>query len=172
MGLFSFITSDTKRSIKLRKPITVHLITEDHQVYTETYYDGYGHFGEQDIYALIGYLNGLTGEEDDVRRRTFRDLICGGIKKGDKKYYYGKDFEHYETPIAAEGGKTPNELRRNHGFESIYPNFNFEEFANDGIKVPKIVQKLPKEHHLMTDEEWKKYFNSLPHTKNCPNQGF
>jgi hypothetical protein len=171
MGVFSFITSDTKKSIKLHKPITVHLITEDHRVFTENFYDGYGHFGGEDIYALIGYLNGLTGEEKDVRRKTFDDIIVGGIKKGDKKYFYGKDFENYESPIPAEGGLNANELRRSHGFESIFPRFEFEEFAKAGIKVPKIVQKLPKEHHLMTDKEWKAYFNSLPHTKGCPNQG-
>ena len=172
MGYFSFITSDTGRSIKLAKPITVHLITEDHQVFTETSYEGYGVFGGTDIYSLIGYLNGFTGESKDVRNRVFDELINGGVTNGKKTYYYRKDFENCESPIATEGGKTANQLIAEHGFVSLFPHFEFEEFYRAGITVPKIVQKLPKDHHLMTDEEWKKYFHSLPHTKNDPNQGF
>lgn len=170
MGLFSFITSDTNRSIRLAKPITVHVITEDRQIFTEREYEGYGRFGEMDIYSLIGYLNGLTGDNDTVRNKVFNELINGGITNGKKTYRHKKDFDNYGTPIADEGGKTANQLMEE-GFVKIFPRFEFEEFFRTGITVPKIVQKLPKGYQYMTDEEWKKYFHSLPHTKNCPTQG-
>jgi hypothetical protein len=177
MGFFSFITSDTNKSIanvhSNRKTIPVYLITRDRQIIHESRYSGYGKFGNKDIFALIGELNGLIGEnEDKLRSKVFRELISGGITNGKVNYRYGIDFENYESPIPSEGNKTANQLRESGEFRSIFPKYEFDEFANAGINVPKVVQKLPKGHHLFSTSEWEKYFDSLPHTKQCPAQGY
>lgn len=172
MGQFSFITSDTGKRIVNYNRHTYYLITEGHEVYTEHDYEGYGVFDDMDIYALIGYLNGYVGEEKEVREKVFNELLNGGITNGKKTYKYGVDFKHYEQPIEAEGGSTANQLLQEKGFKKVFPKFEFSEFAKAGIIVPKIVEHLPKEHFLMKDEEWKKYFRSLPHTKGDPKQGF
>lgn len=172
MGQFSFITSDTGKRIVNYNHHTYHLITEDHRVYTETYYGGYGVFEDMDIYALIGYLNGYVGGAEEVRNKTFNELLNGGITNGKKTYKYGFDFKHYEQPIEAEGGSTANQLLQEKGFKKVFPKFEFSEFAKAGIIVPKIVENLPEKHFLMSEEEWKKYFHSLPHTKGDPEQGF
>ena len=68
MGFFSWKTSDTKRSIAnqhSKRPVfTVHLITEDRQIFTEENYDGYGVFGGVDFYDLVSDLNNLKGENE------------------------------------------------------------------------------------------------------------
>jgi len=122
---------------------------------------------------MIGFLNGLTGEtEDDVRNKVFRELISGGITNGKVNYRYGIDFDNYQSPIPSEGNKTANQLRESGEFRDIFPKYEFEEFANAGINVPKVVQKLPRGFKNFTSEEWEKYFDSLPHTRQCPAQGY
>tara|TARA_R110000868_G_scaffold237567_1_gene492164 strand:- start:140 stop:670 length:531 start_codon:yes stop_codon:yes gene_type:complete len=175
MGFFSFITSDTNKSIanaySKRKTFKVHLITRDRQIFPESNYNGYGNFNCKDIYVLIGDLNGITGDQEEIRDKVFDDLLNGGITNGKVIYKYGKDFPHWEFPIESEKGLNANQLLKN-GFTKIFPNWEFQEFANAGINVPKIVQKLPKNHSKMTNEEWQNYFDNLPHAKSCPNQGY
>ena len=47
------------------------------------------------------YLSNWKDDEYDDTR---------GIRKGNKTYLYGKDFETYEEPLKKENNKTPNEL--------------------------------------------------------------
>ena len=147
------------------------MITECHQIFEENSYGGYGDFGGEDFYVLLGRLNGVTGEDEEIRDKVFGGAIVKrGITNGVKTYNYQEDFALYSTPIESEGGKNANDLR-SEGFTDISVT-DIELLLKMGFKVPKLVQKLPKEHHLITDEEWKKYFNSLPVSENCPNQGF
>jgi len=61
MGVFSWITSDTKRSIPAwgsgRAPIPVYLLSPTGERYQETDYDGYGIFGGVDAYEMVAKWN-------------------------------------------------------------------------------------------------------------------
>jgi hypothetical protein len=158
MGFFSFITSDTGKSIanvhSTRKTITVHLITRNGQIFTEESYGGYGNFGSIDIFVLIGKLNGYTGEDDDIRSRTFNYLLNNGITNGEKTYMYREHFANYDSQIPQENNMSANELVQSGQFRQLFRKFSFSEFADRGIHVPKLVQKLPKKHRTMSAEEW------------------
>jgi hypothetical protein len=167
MGFFSFITSDTNKSISNsfsnRGALPVHMITEDGQVFTEDDYEGYGVFGGKDIYELIAELNELCLDGDtDQKRGVAIDLLYKTIiTNGERSYTNGVDFTNWEQPIEAEGGKTANSLV-SLGWKQVYPNGygDFEIAAKNGIKLPKLVQKIPKN------------FDDVPYSKNCRHQGF
>lgn len=61
MGYFSWVTSDTKKSISncdsLRPTFPVYLLCPDGTKILETNYQGYGVFGGQDVYALLAKWN-------------------------------------------------------------------------------------------------------------------
>ena len=81
MGLFSFISTDTNKSIKIRKINkkfkfrTKKLITMiDHQgnKFLEYEYQGYGVFGGKDIFQLLAEMNNvenLTGNPEFDREK-------------------------------------------------------------------------------------------------------
>ena len=67
MGFFSWVTSDSKRSISNsyadnRQVFKVHMITRDGRVFTEEKYEGYGEFGGKDYYELVAELNGAASD--------------------------------------------------------------------------------------------------------------
>lgn len=61
MGFFSWKTSDTKKSIANRYSdcgaLPVYLITPNNEKIYEPNYDGYGHFGGFNAYALVAQWN-------------------------------------------------------------------------------------------------------------------
>lgn len=167
MGLFSWKTSDTDRSIPSRysnrEPFTVHMITEDGQVFTEDNYEGYGVFGGKDIYELIADLNGLCPNGDtDQKREAAIDLVyktC--ITNGEITFEQGKDFIRWDDLLVGQGGKTPSNLL-DEGWQRFYPNGygDFNEAAKQGIKLPKLVE----------DEECD--FHDYPYPESCEFQGY
>lgn len=66
MGQFSWITSDTDKSILVDGSVAVKMITPDGRVFKETNYEGYGVFGGQDYFALVAELNGKTTREEGI----------------------------------------------------------------------------------------------------------
>jgi len=78
MGFFSWKTSDTNKSIPSnysnRSTFTVHLITKDRQIFTESDYEGYGVFGGKDFYELVAELNGITEGTTDEKRSEGIDI--------------------------------------------------------------------------------------------------
>jgi hypothetical protein len=174
MGFFSWYTSDTNKSIpshySSRTTFKVNVITEDGQVFTEDNYEGYGVFGGKDIYTLCGEMNGHKGNTDEeTRDNYFNKVWLKGVKKGNKKYTYGIDFDNYQTPIEAEGGKTANQLSED-GWESFGDSAEFSYWADLGFKMPKIVEVIQADP--TNKEEWKKYWDSLEYPASCPDQGF
>jgi hypothetical protein len=170
MGFFSFKTSDSKKSIpnvcSNKGTFEVHLITEDGQVFTEKEYEGYGVFGGRDIYTLIGEMNGVKGKtREEIRNKVFNGKITErGVTNGKIKLAYQKDFENYESPIKAQGGKTANQLSKE-GWES-YGGSDLTDIASRGFKVPKLVETLPDK------KDWKKIWDTLPYPADCKDQGF
>jgi hypothetical protein len=178
MGFHSWKTSDTKRSIANRysgrKTFTVHMITENGLVYTEENYGGYGVFGGKDIYILIAEMNNLKYKknDDDSAREAAIDLLYENhITNGERTYKAGttKDchFSNWETPLKAEGRKTPNQLIQE-GWINVYPNGygEWNKAAQNGIKLPKLVTKIPNQ------KDWKKVWDSLPYPESCDKQGY
>lgn len=82
MGFFSWHTCDTDRSIankySEKQTFTVHMITPDGRVFTESNYDGYGEFGGKDFYELLAELNG-----QEPNRNAGIDLCFAGNPTGD-----------------------------------------------------------------------------------------
>lgn len=172
MGFFSWFTSDTEKSIankySTRSTFPVHMVTEDKQIFTENNYDGYGEFGGKDMYVLIAEMNGYKGETDEeTRMLAFDKIWVRGIKKGDKVYNYREHFDNYQSPIESEGGLCANDLLGEHGWSSFGDGGDFQEWADRGIKVPKLVERLPN-----TNADWKQWWDSLPYPESCPDQGF
>ena len=172
MGFFSWLTSDTNKSIannwSTRSTFPVHMVTEDGQIFTENNYDGYGEFGGKDMYVLIAEMNGYKGADDEeTRQLAFDKIWVRGIMKGDKVYNYSEDFVNYQSPIESEGGLCANDLISQHGWSSFGDNGEFQEWADKGIKVPKLVERLPN-----TNADWKQWWDSLPYPESCPDQGF
>lgn len=167
MGFFSWNTSDTERSIansySCRDTFTVHMITEDGRVFTEEDYEGYGVFGGKDIYELIAEMNDLCpgGDIDEKRIAAIDLLFKTVITCGERSYTAGVDFANWEEPIEAEGGRTANALV-SMGWKQVYPNGygDFEAAAANGIKLPKLVEIIPRDFH------------SVNYPTNCPDQGF
>ena len=171
MGFFSWLTSDTKKSIanqhSTKSTFPVHMITEDGQIFTENNYDGYGVFGGKDIHVLAAEMNGYKGETDEETRNLFFDKIwVRGISKEGKKYINKEHFNRYDEPLESEGGLTPNELVEKHGWKSFGNSGEFEDWANEGLKMPKLVERLPQTQDWIT--EW----NELPYPESCRDQGF
>ena len=68
MGVFSWQTSDTGESIWWDHEIpTVHMRDSEGNVWSEDDYEGYGVFGGKDFYVLLANMNGIRGDNEDVR---------------------------------------------------------------------------------------------------------
>ena len=177
MGFFSWITSDTDRSIannsSTRNTFAVHMVTEDGQVFSENDYEGYGVFGGKDFYVLAAELNGYIGEDDEKTRDMFFNKIWRrGIEKDGKRIYHswvGEGFMRYDDPIPELDGLCANELVEKHGWKHFDPfaNGDTENFVSEGFKMPKLVEELPIE-----GTDWKAWWDSLPYPESCPEQGF
>lgn len=63
MGLFSWKTQDTKRSIPCegssREPFKVYMFDNKGNKFEESEYDGYGEFEGKDYYELLAEMNGV-----------------------------------------------------------------------------------------------------------------
>ena len=68
MGMFSWVTSDTKESISNvyseKGALEVKLLDNVGNEYLEDSYEGYGIFGGVDYYELVASMNGLKLRED------------------------------------------------------------------------------------------------------------
>lgn len=171
MGVFSWKTSDTDRSIPCegnpaeKEIFTVYMVTEDGQIFTEKEYQGYGEFGGKDIYVLIAEMNGQKGATDEESRDNFfNNIWLSGIQKDGKRLINRKDFQNYESPLEDYDGLTPNQLTKDKGWKSFGHDWELEDFAKQGLKVPKLFE----EEYNTTPERW----NSFGYPERCEFQGY
>ncbi len=67
MGMFSWITKDTKRSIYTKysernSTFTVYMHDDEGNVWKEDSYEGYGEFGGKDYFELLAEMNGFPSD--------------------------------------------------------------------------------------------------------------
>ena len=109
MGCFSWMTCDTGESIASafsnREVFTVHMITPDGRVFTETVYDGYGEFGGKDFYELLAELNGIVSDRGDGIDLCFKDNPSGDDTQG---VIYPKLVKHLANNIESQYKSLPN----------------------------------------------------------------
>ena len=73
MGQFSWITSDTDRSVLCDGTVKVKMLSPDGRVFPETNYEGYGVFGGMDYFSLLAELNGKGDDRQEGIDLFFTD---------------------------------------------------------------------------------------------------
>lgn len=129
MGFFSWLTSDTGKSIansaSSRRTFPCYVICPDDSLIKETDYEGYGIFGGHDIYALLAKWNApdeCIGNEEvdrsigiDIQYNRCKKLqfpikivefdkygyndVDASLECPDQGYFYGEDFEEDEEDV-------------------------------------------------------------------------
>ena len=80
MGFFSWITSDTKKSIpnhytdKTLVPVTMK--DDQGNTWFEDMYEGYGEFGGKDYYELVDQMNGGSGDRERGVKLFHPPTLC------------------------------------------------------------------------------------------------
>ncbi len=155
MGMFSWLTADTKESIRVGEDKNVYLLQPNGKPsIVEDYYDGYGNFGGADAYIWLA-KNNLPAEK--LKNKTYDEirelgigLELGCVYKGSNGKTYSVFHKYadlvsscvqfvgnYESPMDDFDGKTPNQLIESGDLVEIplqdlieYPlKFSFSEFA-------------------------------------------
>tara|TARA_R110000751_G_scaffold100623_3_gene194589 strand:- start:187 stop:525 length:339 start_codon:yes stop_codon:yes gene_type:complete len=70
MGMFSWITSDTKKPIvnkHYNNTFDVKMLDNNGNEYIEGNYNGYGVFGNKDYYVLLAEMNGLKTRDQGLK---------------------------------------------------------------------------------------------------------
>lgn len=123
MGFFSWITTDTKRSIanvhSSRYTFTVHMKDDKGNIWTEKNYDGYGMFGGKDFYELLDEMNGGNGDRQNgiylyFGRRKYNDDGMINVLQPDGQYKeittaeYNAEVDHWNENIRPKVVKYPS----------------------------------------------------------------
>lgn len=82
MGQFSWITQDTKESIRnngiIKKKKKAFMYDNKGNVWKEKDYEGYGEFGGKDFYELVAEMNGYEDLIDNEEKRMKGiDIVFG-----------------------------------------------------------------------------------------------
>ena len=102
MGVFSWCTSDTRKSIPCCMPFgglpsTVYLLNPFGEPYKETDYEGYGEFGGRDVYELVVEWNREYLSASNIRMPQRSDYETG--EKGED--YYAAAISKYHATCDA-----------------------------------------------------------------------
>lgn len=102
MGVFSWCTSDTKKSIPCCMPFgglpsTVYLLNPFGEPYKETNYEGYGEFGGHDVYDLVVEWNRKYLSPELLSKPKRSDYELGA--EGDM--YYARAIQKYDMTCRA-----------------------------------------------------------------------
>ena len=103
MGMFSWLTQDTNRSIANKycsrptfRVFMVNPLTDE--AYEETDYEGYGEFGGKDYYELLAEINGKSSDRNvgidlefdtPVNKRIIYPVLVEHLENA--KMYYGQE---------------------------------------------------------------------------------
>lgn len=106
MGFFSFLTTDTNESIANvysgRKRFTVHILDNKGNVWTEHNYEGYGVFGDKDIYELIAEMNGKKTRGDGInlyyKENSVNEILFPNIVRNMDKSTVWKNTRLIDCP--------------------------------------------------------------------------
>jgi hypothetical protein len=66
MGVFSWITQDTKKSIAVGEQKIIYMLDNKGNIYKEDWYGGYGVFGGKDYYELLAEMNGFKTRNEGI----------------------------------------------------------------------------------------------------------
>jgi len=164
MGLFSWKTQDTNRSIPCdgnssRPTFPVTMTDNKGNVWNEPNYEGYGEFGGKDYYQLVAEMSRpkeCTGVVDDDRLIGIN--LChgtGAIKnKITGKVYRssGHDFFNWETEILPHGLSANASLKLTGNWERF-------EVVETNLFYPNLTED---KNHTWSNEE----------PENCEYQGY
>lgn len=180
MGLFSWVTSDTEKSIPSAlytdRLMTVFLLTPDGKAYREDEYLGYGEFGGVDVYELCASMNAkhlgmeswLEQVSSDDRRELGIFLELGSVYEDASGKLWAPFSRNYPfmdrfgiTPTAgnyaepvAPGMKTPNEYIKS------------GEWTERSMKSIGVI-----ENPIKIVEDGSLSYNDVGASALCPNQG-
>jgi hypothetical protein len=145
MGQFSWITQDTRETIRERygcsdtSLTTAYMHDNKGNVWEEHNYEGYGVFGGKDYYQLLAEMSRpdqVTGDVEHDRtlgiELAFGERAIKHVESG-KILMYGRDFKNWNDPIVDD--LSANDLSSHIKWESIhiipenvlYPNLTREE---------------------------------------------
>ena len=122
MGVFSWCTSDTKKSIPCCRPFgdlpgTVYLLNPFGEPYKETDYEGYGVFGGRDVYDLVMEWNREYLSTDHIKKPNRDNYEMG--EQGDA--YYEKAMSKYQATcdaiIAYKNGASDDFMKEHFGMQ-------------------------------------------------------
>ena len=160
MGLFSWITQDTGRSIPSeysnRPTFPVTMTDNEGRQWVEENYEGYGEFGGKDYYELVAEMNGeATGHLDTDRGIGIHlELGVSSIRnKKTQEVYRGRgyDFFNWDSDILPNGSSA-NALVATGEWEQI-------TIFKENVLLPNLTEN-PK--HKWIDEG----------PEGCPDQGY
>ena len=118
MGVFSWKTSDTKRSISgrdsSRGAFPVYLVTPQNEKILETQYEGYGIFGGYDAYALLAKWNKPEFCNGDVEHDRGIGITIGCYDEENARLRYPLKFA--ENPNANYNELPPAERCEYQGY--------------------------------------------------------
>lgn len=176
MGFFSWLTADTKETIAntytdKHREEGVYLLCPDGSKIHEPFYEGYGIFGEQNAYVLLGRQNserlGVTLQTDEEAFSLGVSLDCGVV------YIHSETTEIWH--IFHTGAHCVLGGRKVHSrFNEYSPELGME--INKAIEigllkptpVATLVDFLPLKFSFDPEAEYHK----LGPSEICPHQGF
>lgn len=188
MGCFSWLDCKTQKPVKLDRNRKVYVLVPQAfqnkfgKHIEENYYDGYGHFGGYDIYALVAYWNKEYLNENMLRPVSKLEDFGGlwqyeieELRKAGKNEQEIKDLdmaaqkEHYDAHIARRN----RSIDRLNAFRQSQGRFDNEILRDIGIDIACYDSqnaKLPFPIKITYDPQ--AVYEDCKPSKADPNQGF
>jgi hypothetical protein len=168
MGVFSFLTCDTKKSVRIG-PKAVYFLDPTEPSIKEDFYEGYGEFGGVDCYEWLSLKNfGIEDRELGISASftTGNFYVGGGVAYFIKNEMTGMLKSHLHKIDTAKSEVLKGlDIKLLENFSDIS-----EDVDADELKVMSI-ESLIKYPIKVSFNENANYFD-YPGSKDCPKQGF